>query len=305
VILDKYLHTDRELRNLLCGGGEKFGWVSDDIFTLAVRIFNFLLSCEPRGSQGDTFFLTSAFNGVWYTNYQIPHLNLRGVSVLDIDRIEAPLSLREIAYEALKEGLLRMDLSEPASCGRLDERTLSEKLGVSRTPLREAINRLAAEGFLKVIPRKGIYIVQKTKAEVIEILLIRSVLEGLAARLAAKRASTDDIEAMKRIFSSFTSKEISSRFLEYGQANIDFHERILKASQSKMLIDQASTFFDHMRWIRARAVGFVDRQEKMHNEHLQIVEAFEKRNSDLAEKIMRRHIEELGRYIEEKIEFPL
>ena len=224
--------------------------------------------------------------------------------VLDVNRIEAPLSLREIAYEALRESLLRMDLSDPASCERLDERTLSEKLGVSRTPLREAINRLVAEGFLKVVPRKGVYIVRKTKAEVIEILLIRSVLEGLAARLAAKRAAIHEVERMKGIFSPFTSKDIGSRLLEYGQANIDFHERILNASQSRMLIERASTFFDHMRWIRARAVGFSERHEKMHNEHLQIVEAIEKRKPDSAEKIMRRHIEELARYIDEKIEFP-
>ena len=224
--------------------------------------------------------------------------------MLDIDKIQVPLSLREITYDALKESLLKMDLSDPASCERLDERNLSEKLGISRTPLREAINRLVFEGFLKVIPRKGIYVVRKTKAEVVEILLIRSVLEGLAARLATKHATEKDIIGMKRIFSPFSSKDIEAHLLEYGKANIEFHELVLKASQSKMLIEQANTLFDHMKWIRARAVGFADRQNKMHKEHLQILEAIEKRKPDLAERNMRQHIHELARYIEEKIEFP-
>ena len=86
--------------------------------------------------------------------------------VLDnVKKIETPASLSEIAYEALKTSLLEMDLSEISDEDRLDERELAERLGVSRTPLREAINRLVVEGFLKVVPRKGIYVLKKSKNE--------------------------------------------------------------------------------------------------------------------------------------------
>ena len=117
---------------------------------------------------------------------------------LKINQIEAPASLGEMAYEALKESLLNMDFSELPNNGRLDERVLATSLGVSRTPLREAIHRLVSEGFLKVVPRKGVYIVKLSKQEVIEILLVRAALEGMAVRLATEHVIEKDIEKMTK-----------------------------------------------------------------------------------------------------------
>jgi DNA-binding GntR family transcriptional regulator len=76
--------------------------------------------------------------------------------IFEVAKIKTPESLAKQAYEAIKESLLQMDLSDPSVEERIDERTLAEQLGVSRTPLREAINRLVVEGFLKVVPRKGV-----------------------------------------------------------------------------------------------------------------------------------------------------
>lgn len=73
-------------------------------------------------------------------------------------------------------------------------RELSEQLGVSRTPVREAVLRLVIEGFLKVVPRKGVYVVRKSKRQMIEILLARAALEGMAVRLATEKVNSEDIE---------------------------------------------------------------------------------------------------------------
>jgi len=216
----------------------------------------------------------------------------------DLEKIETPASLSEIAYETIKENLLKMDLSAVDSEERIDERGLAEKLGISRTPLREAINRLVIEGFLKVVPRKGIYVVKKSKDEIIEILLVRSVLEGLAARLATKNITEKDIQRMRQIFRPFDASNIKTQFLKYSDANIKFHELVLRISQCGKLIESAGNIFDHMRWIRFQAVVFDDRLIKSHSEHLKIIEALEERSAELAEKRMRRHIEELAHYID-------
>jgi len=223
--------------------------------------------------------------------------------VLEVVKIKAPSSLSEIAYEAIKESLLKMDLTQVTDEEPLDERGLAERLGVSRTPLREAINRLVMEKFLKVVPRKGVYVVKKSKKEIIEILLVRSALEGMAARLATKHVTAKEIQRMKEISSPFNKSNIKGHFLKYSDANIKFHELILRISQCAKLIELASSIFDHIRWIRFQAVAFEDRLTNTHKEHLMIIKAIEKRDPDLAEKNVRAHIEGLAHYIDQKVDF--
>ena len=101
---------------------------------------------------------------------------------------------------------MNMDWSDVSSEVRLDERTIAHELGVSRTPLREAIKQLVIEGFLRIEPRKGLFVIRKSKTDMIEIMLVRLALEGFAARLATKHATKQDIERMKGIFLPFSSK---------------------------------------------------------------------------------------------------
>ena len=225
--------------------------------------------------------------------------------MLDVGKIKAPASLAERAYEAIKESLLQMDLTDLSVEDRIDERGLAEQLGVSRTPLREAINRLVLEGFLKVAPRKGIFVVKKSKKEIVEILLVRAALEGLAARLATQYVTDKDIHQMKKIIAPFnTLNAIGKKSLKFSNANVEFHELVLKLSGCQVLIDLASNLFDHIHWIRTKAAGFQERFKVAHSGHVDIIEAFEKRDPALAEKRMRQHIEILAQYIEENVKFP-
>jgi DNA-binding GntR family transcriptional regulator len=238
--------------------------------------------------------------------FGIPNTNEDIVKLmLEVEKIKTPDSLANYAYEAIKESLLNLDLSDPSIDERIDERSLAERLGVSRTPLREAIKRLVVEGFLKVVPRKGVFVVKKSKKNIVEILLVRAALEGLAARLAAKNATEKEIRQLKKIIMPFDAIEkITEKYLIFSNANIEFHEQILKLSRCQVLIDLASNLFDHIHWIRTQAAGFEERFKVAHHGHKAIIEALEKKDAVLAEKRMRRHIEILAQYIDENLQFP-
>jgi DNA-binding GntR family transcriptional regulator len=225
--------------------------------------------------------------------------------MLDVGKIRTPASLAQRAYETIKESLLQMDLTDLAVEDRIDERGLAEQLGVSRTPLREAINRLVLEGFLKVVPRKGIFLVKKSKKEIVEILLVRAALEGLAARLATQYVTDKDIRQMKKIIAPFDSVDIiGKKSLKFSDANVMFHELVLKLSRCQVLTDLASNLFAHIHWIRTKAAGFQDRFKVAHSGHVAIIEALANRDPELAERRMRQHIEILAQYIDEHMQFP-
>lgn len=224
--------------------------------------------------------------------------------LLDIQKIETPPNLSEMAYSNIKKIILNMDWSNSPREIKLDERRIAEKFGVSRTPLREAIKRLVGEGFLRVESRKGLFVVNKSKADMMEILLVRSVLEGLGARLAASRATEEDIHQMKMLFAPFSKKNKKGtlrNYSKYSEANIKFHETILQLSQCRKLIEMAGNIFDHMRWVRSWSIyndTFQRRLSNVHKEHVEIIKAIEKRDPDLAEKRIKAHIEGLVHLLE-------
>jgi DNA-binding GntR family transcriptional regulator len=208
------------------------------------------------------------------------------------------LRLSEKAYEAIKEYILTADLRGQPPGSKLDEKQLVAQLKVSRTPVREAINRLAAEGFLEVVPYKGVFIARKTKKDILSILLVRATLEGMAARLATPNFRQGDFAKMREMFTPFLNSSLENQRYEFSQANIKFHEFILKRSDCGILIDIAKTLFDHMRLIRFRTSGFLPRLESALAQHLELIDVFEKRDSDKAERLMRAHIEESAQYID-------
>src|SRR5436305_14913778 len=127
----------------------------------------------------------------------------RPVPKLDIPRLDTSTSCAKEAYAALKRAITAMDIYGQAQEIRLDERRLSEGLGVSRTPIREARTLLEQEGFVRTRPRRGIYVVKKTKREIVEIITVMAALESMAARLAAERASDADVAELRRLMDEF------------------------------------------------------------------------------------------------------
>ena len=113
------------------------------------------------------------------------------------------ISLRDQAYTLLKSAIADTDIYEPGQELRLDERQLTAALKVSRTPIREAFSLLEQEGFIRTVPRRGIYIVRKSKREIIEMIQMWAALESMAARLATLHASDADIAKLRHLFDEF------------------------------------------------------------------------------------------------------
>src|SRR4051795_8479472 len=136
---------------------------------------------------------------------------------LAIEPIDTSFSFKNKAYVALKNVIVSMDVYRSRQDIRLDERQLAQDFGVSRTPVREAMAQLEREGFVRSVPRRGIYIVRKTKSEVIEMITAWAALESMAARLITERAGDDEIKNLRRMFSSFLDGTVRAHLDEYSE----------------------------------------------------------------------------------------
>jgi len=224
-------------------------------------------------------------------------------SQLTIPTLQANVSLKEKTYEILKSAICKMNIYAPDAQLRLDERQLSEQLGISRTPLREALVRLEQEGLVNIIPRRGIFIVRKTKNEIVELIIVWAALEGMAARLATQQASDEDIASLRRMFPSFGNGDAPARIDEYSERNIEFHQTILRLGGCGLLVDMADQLFLHVRSIRAQTIGEADRATRSIKDHRQIIEAIEARDTELAERLVREHALDLAKHIDKNVTY--
>ena len=153
---------------------------------------------------------------------------------LALQPINATASLRDQAYAMLRQAIADADIYQSREEIRLDERVLSETLGVSRTPVREAMTLLEQEGFLRMVPRRGIYIVRKSKREIVEMIQMWAALESMAARLATLHASDEEIAKLRHMFDQFRDSTPAEHIAEYSDANIAFHQAIVELSKSRV-----------------------------------------------------------------------
>ena len=219
-----------------------------------------------------------------------------------IARLPVERTYKDKAYAALKDAITRMDIYGTADPIRLDERELSDRLGVSRTPIREAVAMLEREGFLRTVPRRGIHVVRKTKREIIEMIHAWAALESMAARLVTVRASDDDIASLRRLFHSFGQEHAPLDHLEeYSSANIAFHQALIRLSGSTLLAALTDNLFLHVRAIRHRTIFERDRAERSLREHMELIEALEARDTALAERLARDHTLRLAEHVEKHV----
>ena len=204
--------------------------------------------------------------------------------------IDITPSFKNKAYSALKNAIVAMDIYRSRDEIRLDERKLAQDFGISRTPVREAMAQLESEGFVRSVPRRGIYVVRKTKREVIEIdhRLGGARKHGGPADHADRRATTRS-PACARMFATFENGKLRAHLDEYSEANIEFHQSIIRLSRNRVLIDLAENLFMHMRMIRRKTIGEKDRADRSIRDHMSIIEALEARATDRAEELVRDH----------------
>ncbi|MFC5067742.1 GntR family transcriptional regulator [Flaviflagellibacter deserti] len=223
--------------------------------------------------------------------------------MLRIEPLGVNVSLRTLAYDALKKAIMEMDIYGHEQPIRLDERQLSQGLGVSRTPIREAITLLEQEGFVRSVPRRGIFVVRKTKAEILETITVWAALESMAARLACTAASDKDLKGLRKLYGSENDPD-GADVNDYSQKNIAFHQTVIRLGGNSLIVDLAQNLILHMRAIRAVSVRQEGRLETSRREHAGIIAALEERDADRAELLVREHTLGLAAHVERHGVFP-
>ena len=119
----------------------------------------------------------------------------------------------------------------------------------------------------------------------------------MAARLATQNASEDEIAALRRMFTTFEGGEVQAKLDEYSEVNIEFHQAIIRMSHNQVLIDMAENLFTHMRMIRRKTIGEMDRADRSIRDHIHIIEALEARDTKRAEELVRNHALGLAEHV--------
>ena len=220
-----------------------------------------------------------------------------GPGRIALTRLQDTSTFADRAYAALKDVIVSLNIYDRAGEVRLDERQLARDLGISRTPVREAMAQLEREGFVRSVPRRGIYVVRKTKQEVIELITAWAALECMAARLITQNASEAEIAPLRSMFTKFENGTLHAKLDEYSEVNIEFHQAIVKMSRNQVLIDLAENLFTHMRMIRRKTIGEQDRVDRSIRDHLNIIEALEARDTERAEALVRDHALGLAEHV--------
>jgi len=221
---------------------------------------------------------------------------------LTLPRLEgARTSVAHLAYVALRRGILAADVYHCNADLRLDEKRVAAELGVSRTPVREALARLEHEGLVRIVPRQGVYIVRKSKAEILEMIMVWAALESMAARLACAQATDAEIGALRTLIAQFEDGDVRLQLNEYSAANLRFHQAIIESSHSALTLSMANRLLVHMRAIRGRTIGEDARVERSLVDHRHIVEALEARDAELAERLVRDHALALADHVERTV----
>jgi len=213
--------------------------------------------------------------------------------------------LKDRVYDALRTAVISMDIYSVRSAPKLDERKLADQLGVSRTPVREALLRLEQEGLIKTIPRRGAFVIRKTKREIVEIIQVWAALESMAARLATLHATEDELNQFRIRCNGYQSDaaEDGARIDEYSENNIKFHQDIISLSNNEFLITTARRLFAHMHAIRSSTIKHPERTIQSVIDHMRIIEALMGRETQRVEKLVREHALKLAEHVEKHVDY--
>jgi len=222
---------------------------------------------------------------------------MKSTSGLNVKPLDLNVGLRRLACDAIKRAITQMDIYGHSGEIRLDERQLSQDLGVSRTPIREALGFLEQEGFVRSVPRRGVFVVRKTQRELIEMITVWAAIESMAARLAALHASSEDLHGLRALFAAFED-DLSAHLNEYSQANMAFHKAIIRMSGCVLMESLTDSIFIHMRAVRAVTMTQDNRIQRSIVDHMNIIDALERRDADLAGRLVREHTLGLAAHIE-------
>ena len=197
------------------------------------------------------------------------------------------LPLRDVVFNTLRKAILRGEL-KPGE--RLMEIQLANKLGVSRTPIREAIRKLELEGLVVMIPRKGAEVAKITVRDLKDALEVRMAIDSLSVKLACERLDEDDKTEIKQACVAFREAVKSGNVQAIVEGDERFHNTIYRASKNQKLITIAMNLREQVYRYRFEYVKDFSYHENLIREHDQITEAILKGDVETAQKIMKEHI---------------
>lgn len=198
------------------------------------------------------------------------------------------LPLRDVVFNTLRQAILRGEL-QPGE--RLLEIHLANKLGVSRTPIREAMRKLELEGLVLMIPRKGAVVAEITEKSLRDVLEVRKALEELAVRLACEKIQDEEIEELKAAAKEFENALKSGDVTVFAEADVKFHDIIYRTTDNQRLIQLLYNLREQMYRYRVEYLKRKDSHEVLLAEHQRIIETIEKRDEKSAVEAVCTHID--------------
>lgn len=209
------------------------------------------------------------------------------------------LPLRDVVFKTLRQAILTGEL-KPGE--RLMEIHLANRLGVSRTPIREAIRMLELEGLVTMIPRKGAEVSRISKQDISDVLEVRASLDALAVRLCCERITEEEIQKLEEAVKSFSEAVDSGDLTAVAQADVDYHDIIVNASKNKRLIQMVFNLAERVYRYRLEYIKDKSSHENLIKEHQEILDFIKKKDAANAEKAIIKHVQNQERAIISQLE---
>ena len=216
---------------------------------------------------------------------------MRGENKMDTNfqvNMNEYLPLRDVVFNTLRQAILRGEL-KPGE--RLMEIQLANKLGVSRTPIREAIRKLELEGLVLMIPRKGAEVAEITEKSLRDVLEVRRALEELAVRIVCDKITKGQIEDLKEAAREFQETLGSKDVTKIAEADVKFHDVIFQATDNQRLVQLLSNLAEQMYRYRVEYLKKEQFYDKVIAEHEDLINRIERRQKDEAAKVICQHID--------------
>ncbi len=202
--------------------------------------------------------------------------------------MNAYLPLRDVVFHTLREAILKGDL-KPGE--RLMELQLAAKLGVSRTPIREAIRMLEQEGLAVTIPRKGAEVAKMTEKDMQDVLQVREALDELAASIACEKISEEELGGLRRTMHEFEEYTKTKDLKRIAEADVRFHDIIYQATGNPKLVNMLNNLREQMYRYRVEYLKEEKNYPVLIREHCQIVEGLSEKNKEKVTEAMHKHVE--------------
>jgi DNA-binding GntR family transcriptional regulator len=221
------------------------------------------------------------------TDAAVDTVDTAGFQASRLTTMEQVPGLAARALDVIRESILSNQFRPDE---RLNEVELAEGLGISRAPLREALNRLASEGLVVIIPRRGAFVRSFKAAELTSMYEVREVIEAKAAALAAMRASKQDVNGLRELLDRTNEVLHSGPNMAYPAGKLDLHNRILELSGNPYVQKYGHELHNHVQMARSRSGREPERALHAYDEHCELVDAIAAGDPDTAADTMRRHL---------------